>query len=179
MAYWASLRSARFAALIVGADTTGSQRETRINDESYAITLAIKPREAISTLLDKRHDMMDTQHAPNCTSNDLLFSLHGEYVPKSLNYEIVAQGADEVQDIQNAPAVSMGRYLADSGQTRLLTKISIYSSRGESREQIRLLYMNAVALLIWKTMGKRPNLIGAQHRPPRSALLTFGIPFSE
>ena len=77
--------------------------------------------------------------------------------------------------------VSMGRYLdmADSGQTRLLTEISIYSSRGESREQIRLLYMNAVALLIWKTMGKRPNLIGAQHRPPRSALLTFGVPFSE
>jgi len=70
--------------------------------------------------------MMDTQYALNRTSNDLLFSLHGEYAPRSLNYEIVAQGADEVQDIQNAPAVSMARYLADSGQTRLLSEISIY-----------------------------------------------------
>jgi hypothetical protein len=64
MAYWASLRSARFAALIAGADTTGSQRETRINDESYAIRPAIKTRGAISTLLDKRQPMMDTQYAP-------------------------------------------------------------------------------------------------------------------
>jgi hypothetical protein len=73
----------------------------------------------------------------------------------------------------------MGPYLIDSGQTRLLTTISIYSQRGENREQVRLLYMNAVALLVWKAMGKRPNLIGAQHRPPKTALLTFGVPFSE
>ena len=60
MGYWACLRSAQFAALIAGADTTGSQREIRVNDESYAITLAIKTRGAISTLLDKRQHMMDT-----------------------------------------------------------------------------------------------------------------------
>ncbi len=123
---------------------------------------------------------MDTpQYAPNQTSNDLLFRLDSERSRQSLNYEIVAQSAEEMQDTQNAPAISMGPYLIESGQTQLLTTISIYSQRGENREQIRLLYMNAVAIRVWKAMGKRPRLIGAQHRPPRNALLTFGVPFSE
>lgn len=112
-------------------------------------------------------------------SNDLLFSLDRGDSRKTLNYEIVAQSATEVQDIQNAPAISMGPYLIDSGQTQLLTTISIYVQRGEVREQVRLLYMNAIALRIWKTMGKQPNLVGAQHRPPKTALLAFGVPFSE
>jgi adenylylsulfate kinase-like enzyme len=119
------------------------------------------------------------QYSSNHPSNDLLFKLDGEYSRKSLNYEIVAQTAEEVQDLQNAPVVSMGSYLVESGQAQLLTTISIYSQRGESREQVRLLYMNAAALLIWKAMGKRPRLIGALHRPPKTALLAFGVPFSE
>jgi hypothetical protein len=95
------------------------------------------------------------------------------------NYEIVAQSLEEVRDIQNAPPVSMGAYLVKSGQTKLFNKISIYSKRGDSLEQVRLLYMNADALLIWKAMGKRPTLIGSQHRPPQTALLAYGVPFSE
>jgi hypothetical protein len=118
-------------------------------------------------------------HSSRDTSNDLLFTLHGVYSPRPFNYEIVAQSAEEVQDIRNAPALSMGTYLEESGQTRLLTTISIYSQRGKSRQQVRLLYMNAVALRIWQTMGKYPKLIGAQHRPPGTALLAFGVPFSE
>lgn len=113
------------------------------------------------------------------TSNDLLFSLDGRRSRRSLNYEIVAQSAEEVQDTQNAPAVSMGPYLIESGQTQLLTAISIYSERGETREQVRLLYMNSVALRIWKAMGKKPCLIGRQYRPSRTSLLAFGVPFSE
>jgi hypothetical protein len=73
----------------------------------------------------------------------------------------------------------MGPYLIESGQTQLLTAISICSERGEYWEQVRLLYINAIALCIWKAMGKRPNLIGAQHRPPKAALLKFGVRFSE
>jgi hypothetical protein len=69
--------------------------------------------------------------------------------------------------------------LIESGQTRLLTTISIYSQRGENRDQIRLLYMNATALRIWKAMGRNPTMVGAQHRPPRTALLMYGVPFSE
>lgn len=123
---------------------------------------------------------MDSPRYPaGHTSNDLLFSLGGEQRRKPLNYEIVVQSAREVQDIQSAPAVSMGPYLIESGQTQLLTTISIYSERGECREQVRLLYMNAIALRIWKAMGRRPTLIGPQHRPPKTALLTFGVPFSE
>ena len=123
--------------------------------------------------------MSNPQYPFSHTSNDLLFSLDRKSSRQKLNYEVVAQSVEEVQDIQNAPAVSMGPYLIDSKQTQLLTTISIYAQRGEVREQVRLLYMNAVALHIWKAMGKQPNLIGAQHRPPKTALLTFGVPFSE
>lgn len=122
--------------------------------------------------------MNNSKYSSSHTSNDLLFSLNGEY-SRPLNYEIVAQSAREVQDLQNAPGVSIGPYLVESGQTQLLTEISIYGQRGESREQIRLLYMNRAALLIWKAMGKCPNLIGARHRPRKTALLVFGVPFSQ
>ena len=61
----------------------------------------------------------------------------------------------------------------------LLTRISIYSQRGESSEEIRLLYMNEVAYSTWKAMGKDPHVIGSQHRPPTTASLTFGVPFSD
>jgi len=72
--------------------------------------------------------MMDNPQYPfSHTSNDLLFSLNGENSRKTLNYEVVAQSAEDVKDIQNAPAVSMGPYLIDSGQTQLLTTISIYA----------------------------------------------------
>jgi hypothetical protein len=129
---------------------------------------------------DEREDIMGTStYSSSHTSNDLLFSLDGGRSRRSLNYEIVAQSAEEVQDTQNAPSVSMGPYLIESGQSQLLTTISIYSERGEMREQVRLFYMNAVALRVWKAMGKKPRLIGAQHRPSRTALLAFGVPFSE
>lgn len=113
------------------------------------------------------------------TTNDLLFDLDPGRSRTALNYEIVAQSAEEVQDIQNAPAISMGQYLIESDQVKLLTTISIYAQHGESRDQVRLLYMNAAALLIWKAMGKQPKLIGFLHRPPKTALLAFGVPFSE
>jgi hypothetical protein len=113
------------------------------------------------------------------TSNDLLFRLRLESSQKSLNYEIVAQSSDEVQDVRNAPPFSIGPYLIESEQTRLLTKISIYSERGGNRDQVRLLYMNAAAVRIWKAMGRNPTMVGAQHRPPRTALLMYGVPFSD
>jgi hypothetical protein len=119
------------------------------------------------------------QYDSGSTSNDLLESLTAVHTPAALNYQIVVQSAEDVQNTRNAPAVSMGPYLIMSGQTSLLTKISIYSLRGESREQLRLLYMNAAAIQVWNEMGKAPKIIGAQTRPPHAALLTFGVPFSE
>jgi len=118
------------------------------------------------------------QYDSGPTSNDLLESLVAEHAPPPL-YEIVAQNAEDVQNTQNAPAVSMGPYLDKSGQNSLLTTISIYSLRGESREQLRLLYMNAAAIQVWKEMGQAPKIIGAQVRPPSTAILTFGVPFSK
>jgi hypothetical protein len=119
------------------------------------------------------------ESSSNPTSNDLLLRLVSEHSQKAMNYTVIAQSADEVQEIQNAPSVSMGPYLIASGQTCLLTTLSIYSLRGNSREQVRLLYMNATALDIWTDMGKQPTQVGAQHRPPHAALLSFGVPFSE
>ena len=115
----------------------------------------------------------------NPTSNDLLFRLVSEHSQTVMKYTVIAQSANEVQDVQNAPSVSMGPYLVSSGQTRLLTTLSIYSLRGSSREQVRLLYMNVTALRLWKDMGKQPTQVGTQHRPPHAALLSFGVPFSE
>ncbi len=112
------------------------------------------------------------------TSNDLLRGLMAKQTSAALNYRIVAQSAEEVQSVENAPAVSMGPYLLQSEQTSLLGTISIYSLRGENREQIRLLYMNDTAIQVWEEMGKAPRIIGAQTRPPRTALLAFGVPFS-
>lgn len=119
------------------------------------------------------------QFSSEHTSNDLLFRLDPEGIRKALHYDVVAQSAEEVRDVRNAPPFSIGPYLIESGQTPLLTTISIYSERGATREQVRLLYMNAVAVRIWKAMGRNPTVIGAQHRPPRTALLMYGVPFSE
>jgi hypothetical protein len=113
------------------------------------------------------------------TSNESLHRLAAKQSQPELNYHIVAQNADDVQNIENAPAVSMVPYLLQSGQISLLSKISVYSVRGESREQLRLLYMNAVSIQVWEEMGKAPKIVGAQFRPPRAALLTFGVPFSK
>lgn len=123
--------------------------------------------------------MSTLEHDSDTRSNDLSRSPAGNQAPTDPNYQIIAQSADDVQNIENAPAVSMGPYLLKSGQARLLTTISIYSLRGESREQVRLLYMNAAALQVWEEMGRSPKIIGAQVRPPRTALLTFGVPFSK
>jgi hypothetical protein len=96
-----------------------------------------------------------------------------------MNYKVVAQSVQDIRDIQNAPAVSMGPYLLKTDQSRLLTTISIYSIEGKSKEQARLLYMNATAFRIWEKMGKAPNVIGSQFRPAHAALLAFGVPFCE
>src|SRR5947209_14254079 len=108
------------------------------------------------------------------TTNDLLFDLDPGHSRTALNYQIVGQSTEEVQDIQNAPAISMGQYLIESEQLKLLTTISIYTQPGESRNQVRLLYMNAIALQIWKAMGRQPTMLERLHRPPKTALLAFG-----
>jgi hypothetical protein len=94
--------------------------------------------------------MGNPEYPATHTKNDLLFDLDSGRLRTPLKYEIVAQSAEEAQDIQNAPAISMGQYLIESDQVKLLTTISIYTQQDESRDQVRLLYMNDAALLIWK-----------------------------
>ena len=97
----------------------------------------------------------------------------------SANYTVVAQNRDEMMVPENSPSVSMWPYLLNSSQPRRLNHISVYTGRGTSRDQSRLLYMNADALSVWREMGMRVTIIGESHRPPPSAMLSFGMPFSE
>jgi hypothetical protein len=123
--------------------------------------------------------MDDTRSPSGDTSNDVLFRLEALHSTDTLNYRIIAQNEGEVRDIQNAPAISMSSFITESDQTKLLRTLSIYSQRGETSDQVRLLYMNNVAFSVWKAMGKEPKVIGSQHRPPSTAQLTFGMPYSE
>ena len=118
-------------------------------------------------------------YGPCLTSNDLLHELMAKHSRSELIYRVFAQCADDVRNVENAPAISMGPYLLGSGRGNQLTTISVYSLRGESADQLRLLYMNEEALGIWREMGKSPKIIGSRFRPPRGALLTFGVPFSK
>lgn len=96
-----------------------------------------------------------------------------------MHYQVITQSAQELQDVTNSPALSMAPYLLGKEQSRLATKISIYSERGKTREQMRMLYMNEEGLRVWEAMGRQATRAGAMHRPPRTAQLCFGVPFSE
>lgn len=113
------------------------------------------------------------------STNNFVFQTLPEFVSESSDYAIVAQDATEVQYIQNAPAVSMGAFLMTVGEMNIFPTISIYTRHGYDRKHARLLYMNAAALRVWKTMSMRPRQVGTQHRPPHSAVLAFGVPFLE
>jgi hypothetical protein len=96
-----------------------------------------------------------------------------------MSYHVLSQTASDVADLGNAPAVAIGPYVLKTEQTCLLRVISIYAQRGDSQEQLRFLYMNAPALALWKEMGRTVNVIEQTKRPPTSATLVFGVPFSE
>jgi len=97
----------------------------------------------------------------------------------SASYTILAQSRDELIFPDHSPSISMWPYLQRSAQTRRLNQISVYTGLGTSREQTRLLYMNAAALRLWREMGMPISVVGEISRPPRTALLSFGMPFSE
>jgi hypothetical protein len=113
------------------------------------------------------------------TSDLVLRTLYPKSSSDSTDYAIVAQDSIEAQDIQNMPAVSMRGFLMELGEMNVFPTISIYSRNGYDRKHARLLYMNAAALYVWKIMGMNPRQIGVQHRPPHSAVLTFGIPVND
>jgi hypothetical protein len=97
----------------------------------------------------------------------------------SPSYTILAQSSNEVMVVENSPSSSMWPYLLSSSQGRRLNTISVYVDRGTSKERSRLLYMNPGALSLWREMGMPATVIGESHRPPHSAVLSFGMPFSE
>jgi hypothetical protein len=123
--------------------------------------------------------MTDELSSADDTSNDLLSRLQASSNNRSPNYRVIAQSADAVRDIENAPAISMSRFITATEQTKLLTTLSIYSERGTSRDEVRLLYMNEAAFSMWKAMGKAATVIAYRHRPPSTAHLAFGVPFSD
>jgi hypothetical protein len=97
----------------------------------------------------------------------------------TMNYTVIAQNRDEMLDAANSPSLTIWPYLLQSEQTRLLNSLSVYTDKGTSREQARLFYMNATAVKLWQEMKRPATVIGTQHRPPKTAVLAFGMPFSE
>jgi hypothetical protein len=96
-----------------------------------------------------------------------------------LNYSILEQSTEQLKETENSPSVSMWPYLVNAEQTQRINQISIYAEKGETAERARVLYMNASALALWKEMDRATSAVGEVHRPPKSAILLFGMPFSE
>ncbi len=94
-------------------------------------------------------------------------------------YHLITQSAQEVMRPENSPARNMSDYLEKTAQSALVSTISVYSQRGETAEQLRLYYMNDVALELWRKMGHTPEVRETTKRPARKAELCFGVPFSE
>ena len=98
---------------------------------------------------------------------------------KPTYYSIVSQSRDDLRSPGSSPSISMWPYLLASAQTQRLNEISIYAEHGTTAEKIRLLYFNDLALTIWGKMNHRTQVMGRLYRPPRGAVLLFGMPFSE
>ncbi len=93
---------------------------------------------------------------------------------------MIAQSAAEVGEIQNSPSVSMGPYLIASEQTRLLTTLSIYSLRGDTPRNSKdaLHERNGAAHMEGHGQAAYPSS-GRSIAHRMTALLSFGVPFSE
>lgn len=98
---------------------------------------------------------------------------------EAMHYTTLRQDESAMADPQSSPALSMGDYLLKTGEEKRLRQISIYQERGSTRDEMRLLYMNREALRVWRAMGGPGQVVGERHRPPRTALLSYGVPFSE
>ncbi len=98
---------------------------------------------------------------------------------RPLKYSILTQSHTDLADPHNSPSVSMWEYLLASAQTQRLNEISIYMEHGTTVEKIRFLYLNDVALTLWQEMEKPVDVMGRLHRPPRGAVLAFGMPFAD
>jgi len=97
----------------------------------------------------------------------------------SAHYTIVGQSRDEIMFPDNSPNISMWPYMISSAKTNRLNTVSVYADRGTSRDQARLLYMNSAALRLWREMGRPVTIVGEINRPPRTATLSFGMPFAD
>jgi hypothetical protein len=94
-------------------------------------------------------------------------------------YSILSQSRQDLDKPDNSPAISMWPYLLASAQTQRLNEISIYTEKGTTSDKVRFLYLNDFALHIWGEMHKSVQVMGRLHRPPRGAVLSFGMPFSD
>jgi hypothetical protein len=94
-------------------------------------------------------------------------------------YSILSQSLQDLVNPGNSPAISMWPYLLASAQTQRLNEISIYTEKGTTSDKVRFLYLNDFALHIWGEMDKSIQVMGRLHRPPRGAVLSFGMPFSD
>ena len=98
---------------------------------------------------------------------------------KKMVYSILRQSRADLEVSGSSPSVSMWPHLLAKAETQLANTLSVYSERGDSKRNLRVLYMNDVALRIWQEMGQPCDVVGHVSRPPKTAVLAFGKPFSE
>jgi hypothetical protein len=101
------------------------------------------------------------------------------HLQQPTRYSILSQSRQDLDNPENSPAISMWPYLLASAQTQRLNEISIYTEKGITSDKLRFLYLNDFALRIWREMDKSIQVMGRLHRPPRCAVLSFGMPFSD
>lgn len=94
-------------------------------------------------------------------------------------YSTLSQSRRELDEPANSPSVSMWPHLLASYQTDRLNSLSVYVEQGTSADAMRYLYMNDAALALWREMQRPVHVLGRLYRPPRGAVLSFGMPFSE
>ena len=103
----------------------------------------------------------------------------GQSATKRMIYSILSQSRADLEVSGSSPSVSMWPHLLAKAETQLVNTLSVYTERGDSERNLRVLYLNDVALQIWQEMGQPCNVIGHVSRPPKTAVLAFGKPFSE
>lgn len=95
---------------------------------------------------------------------------------KPTRYAVISQSRADLENASNSPSYTIWPYLLASAQTQRFTEISIYTEAGLSSDRMRFLYLNDFALTLWGEMEKPTKVMGRLHRPPRGAVLSFGMP---
>lgn len=109
----ASVPLLRLGPIQVGGDSPDRRPPGDVRSSRGSLHVLLAP---LLLAFNARYSLSAPEYNSCPTSNDLLRRLvarHDSIAPK---YQTIAQSADDRQNIENAPAISMGPYLLETGQ---------------------------------------------------------------